>query len=67
MQAEFIHVRCPQCQQTFRTSAGAAKERIRLLMPVLKLMHTRCPHCGATMFIGDVSIVAPLAPPAPAT
>lgn len=59
MQAEFIHVRCPQCQQSFRTSAGAAKERINRLMPVLKLLSARCPHCGAKMHIGETRIVAP--------
>lgn len=59
MQPEFIHVRCPHCQQSFQTSAGAVRERISLLMPVLKLLSTRCPHCGAKMHIGDTRIVAP--------
>jgi hypothetical protein len=60
MSAQFIHVRCPECKQDFRTSAGADKNRMRLLMPLLKLLHTRCPHCHARMFIGEAQIVSPV-------
>lgn len=56
MAPDFIFIRCLYCARVYRTTAGIDHERLAILLPVLKLVSAKCPHCGQISRIGAAEI-----------
>jgi ribosomal protein S27E len=59
MPPDFIFIRCLHCGHVFKTSAGAAPDRLAVLLPVLRLIRAKCTDCRQTSMIGDAEICWP--------